>query len=743
MVRFSSAICCLLLSVVLLGCGTGVKLATGRRVKDDSEDPAPPPAGAKPAPPAATAQKPPEPPPAKAAPPAAETAKAAPAANPVATTPPAADPNAANPNSQAPANPTNPQPNTPKTPAATLPTVAGPVTQPPLPPPSSVKIETSLPPTASEQLLLEQSVYRMKRILFALDAYSNKNGHYPPAIILNDKGEPLYSWRVELLPYLGYDELYALYDKTLAWDDPKNLTLIKSIPIEFQSPHRENDGKTTIFAAKGRGCAFQGVTPVEREQLADGFNQTVLLVEADDPMAQPWTCPRDYDYRRSSPGARLGKMRQGGFLSGWADGEIRRVESTLPKEKMRAIFTIAGNENISPRTVAKPWDDVVGRTTQVVSVDVPAGSLFPEIEGATSAFSKEDVAETFENRLPIPAVADVERARKDLKALYSDELAKATNAKKVGEFARQMLTDAEKYKADPPAYYAILVAVRDSAAKQGEYPVVLEATTKLLAAYRLDSLIERRKMLESLGEHIKKESLDAFRKDTEQTVEQAIAGDDYKTAAIASDALVKATRRALAKEREPTNNSEPGKKKAKTDDPAIVEIKRVTQLHEDVLERKRAFEKVNAAKETLKQTPDDPQANQDLGEYLCLHKGDWNGGLPFLAKSADVKLKFMAGIDVANPRDPQQMLDLGDLYWDLGEKKDNLPQMWLTLRAVYWYRQSVTAVPPTLARARAEKRMQQTTTTYGQGAIDKYMRIMAQAPSEMAKLVSAGAPTTQ
>src|SRR5262245_32542220 len=41
MIRFSSAICCLLLSVVLLGCGGGVQLPTGRRVRDDGEDESP------------------------------------------------------------------------------------------------------------------------------------------------------------------------------------------------------------------------------------------------------------------------------------------------------------------------------------------------------------------------------------------------------------------------------------------------------------------------------------------------------------------------------------------------------------------------------------------------------------------------------------------------------------------------------------------------------------------------------
>ncbi|MBI3877243.1 MAG: hypothetical protein HY300_15015, partial [Verrucomicrobia bacterium] len=41
-------------------------------------------------------------------------------------------------------------------------------------------------------------------------------------------------------------------------------------------------------------------------------------------------------------------------------------------------------------------------------------------------------------------------------------------------------------------------------------------------------------------------------------------------------------------------------------------------------------------------TPDDPGANLAVGQFLCFVKGDWESGLPLLAKSDDNVLKTLA-----------------------------------------------------------------------------------------------------
>ena len=49
------------------------------------------------------------------------------------------------------------------------------------------------------------------------------------------------SWRVELLPFLGYEELYNHFDQNAAWNSPQNKRLLEYIPPEFQSAERFDD----------------------------------------------------------------------------------------------------------------------------------------------------------------------------------------------------------------------------------------------------------------------------------------------------------------------------------------------------------------------------------------------------------------------------------------------------------------------------------------------------------------------
>ena len=42
----------------------------------------------------------------------------------------------------------------------------------------------------------------LKRIVMAMHGYHQTYGSFPPATIRNSAGQPLYSWRVLLLPYL-------------------------------------------------------------------------------------------------------------------------------------------------------------------------------------------------------------------------------------------------------------------------------------------------------------------------------------------------------------------------------------------------------------------------------------------------------------------------------------------------------------------------------------------------------------
>ena len=75
----------------------------------------------------------------------------------------------------------------------------------------------------------------------ALQAYHQANGCFPPAYIADKNGKPMHSWRVLILPYLDYDDLYKAYDFSEPWDGPKNKTAAGhaaswSMPARATSP---------------------------------------------------------------------------------------------------------------------------------------------------------------------------------------------------------------------------------------------------------------------------------------------------------------------------------------------------------------------------------------------------------------------------------------------------------------------------------------------------------------------------
>ncbi len=54
-----------------------------------------------------------------------------------------------------------------------------------------------------QQARQTQCAANLERILAAMQAYHQKHGHLPPAYSQDQDGQPLHSWRVLLLPYLG------------------------------------------------------------------------------------------------------------------------------------------------------------------------------------------------------------------------------------------------------------------------------------------------------------------------------------------------------------------------------------------------------------------------------------------------------------------------------------------------------------------------------------------------------------
>jgi hypothetical protein len=204
--------------------------------------------------------------------------------------------------------------------------------------------------------LKSRSSSQLQAIVVALKSYEADHGSLPPAYVPDANGRPMHSWRVLLLPYLGYDHVYERYDFSQAWDSAQNMQLLTMMPAEYASP-ADPDAlsryEASYVAIVGPRTAFPGSTTKSFADIADDLSQTIIVAETPT-FGVIWLQPTDlsFDQMRfvinGREGVEIGSRFPGGANVGLADGSAVFLPDETPPESVQAMTTIAGNEAI-------PW----------------------------------------------------------------------------------------------------------------------------------------------------------------------------------------------------------------------------------------------------------------------------------------------------------------------------------------------------------------------------------------------------
>jgi hypothetical protein len=192
----------------------------------------------------------------------------------------------------------------------------------------------------------------MKQLALAMHNYHDTHGKLPPAVVYGKDGEPLYSWRVLLLPYIEQHALYKEFHLDEPWDSPHNVTLLPRMPRTYAPP----PGKASKVAPHhtvcqvfvGPGTPFEGTegVPLNQEGFPDGTSNTFLIVEAGEPV--PWTKPAELPYAPDQPLPDLRGLFRERFRAGLADGSMRWVRKETSEATIRAAITRNGGERLGP-----------------------------------------------------------------------------------------------------------------------------------------------------------------------------------------------------------------------------------------------------------------------------------------------------------------------------------------------------------------------------------------------------------
>ena len=216
-------------------------------------------------------------------------------------------------------------------------------------------------PLASKHSL--QCQMNLKQLGLALHNYHNDHGHFPPAVVKDKDGAPLYSWRVLLLPYLDQGNLYEQFRRDEPWDSPHNMALVKYMPSEFGCPAkgRASTYVTQYVAITGDETLWPPDKQTKRAQIKDGLSRTLALVEWPESDIV-WSQPRDLPmveikrwWQVSPQTATRKTQHRQGVSTLKADGSVGFVQPTqLSAPALRAILTRAGGEREKSRTLQIP-----------------------------------------------------------------------------------------------------------------------------------------------------------------------------------------------------------------------------------------------------------------------------------------------------------------------------------------------------------------------------------------------------
>jgi hypothetical protein len=225
-------------------------------------------------------------------------------------------------------------------------------------------------PAVSDKAAREEARKRLQAIRKAMYQFEEAFHHFPAGVV-SKGGTVGLSWRVQLLPHLGEEELWKEFKQDEPWDSDHNQKLVPRMPNVFASPGKPApEGQTYLRSFVGETAFIpapppqpKGAKPQPPYPLAppggyvrgrrvvditDGTSNTFAVAEAAEPVV--WTRPDDLPLP-GWPGAnppppvpKLGGPFPDGFHGLMCDGQVYFFPAGVDEKLLRALITATGGE---------------------------------------------------------------------------------------------------------------------------------------------------------------------------------------------------------------------------------------------------------------------------------------------------------------------------------------------------------------------------------------------------------------
>lgn len=281
------------------------------------------------------------------------------------------------------------------------------------------------------------------------------------------------------------------------------------------------------------------------------------------------------------------------------------------------------------------------------------------------------------NRLPKPESESVKQAVKDIREAYAEDYQDAEQGTRNKHKLALKLNAAAAQESDEAVQFALFREAIRLLSDAGQATDLIRTTDMMVDRFKIDELKIKVYFLKKIASENKVKSSNGVIVDVMQKVtDQAIAEDQYDKALELSAAVVSMGER--------------------TKDRKLVrEYENITATIQREAEQ---FQVVRDAQRTLDEKPLDPSANRTVGEWYCLKKNRWEEGVTYLALGDQSEMKAISRLDLKLEKSSNDLLQLGDLCWELAEQRPGDRDA-LRTQAVFWYRQ----VQPDLTGVAAKK----------------------------------------